>query len=707
MNYKEFTRIKGLSFFKQILFYVCAVLLNIALNKLCNYFKIPLFLDCAGTMIAAVLGGYLPGIFVGYLTNIINSFQSPENAYYAGLSVLIAVSATFFSRKHFFEKYYKTILLIPVFALIGGGLGSFLTYYMYGFGLGEGISAPFALKLLEKGRLTVFEAQLISDLSIDFADKLITVSLVFIILKLIPAKISNGLNLTDWKQSPLVEDELKQVGETETRKTGLKRKITLIIGILIFFVALVTSSISFILYRKVVMDQYTHTAKNIATVVSITIDPDRVDQYLQEGGNPEGYQEIKDKLYKIKDSSPYISYIYVYKILEDGCHVVFDLDNEDVPGEELGTVIPFEDSFKEVLPDLLEGKAIPPIISNDSYGWLLSAYVPVYDSKGNCVCYACADISLDDVKLNGISFLVKIISLFIGFFILILMLCIWYTNYHLIYPLDAITFAAEEFAFNSKEEREVTVARLNSLCILTGDEIENLYNSFCATIKETVGYVEDLQRKNKEITKMQNGLIYLMADLVESRDKSTGDHIKRTANYVKLILNLLKENNLFSEIITDKYIADVCASAPLHDVGKINVSDSILNKPGKLTDEEFEQMKMHTTAGRKIIEGAMNLSTESDYMKEALNLASFHHEKWDGSGYPMGLKGEEIPLSARIMAVSDVFDALVSSRSYKKPFTFEEAMDIIKEGAGKHFDPVIAKLFYENQDKVREILEKS
>ncbi len=138
-------------------------------------------------------------------------------------------------------------------------------------------------------------------------------------------------------------------------------------------------------------------------------------------------------------------------------------------------------------------------------------------------------------------------------------------------------------------------------------------------------------------------------------------------------------------------------------MGKIKVSDVILNKPGKLTDEEFEIMKSHAMAGKEVVESAMKLTTDPGYLKEALNLAAYHHEKWNGKGYPCGLKGEEIPLSARIMAVSDVFDALVSKRSYKKPFSFEDAMKIIEEGSGSHFDPVIADLFVKNADRVREI----
>jgi response regulator RpfG family c-di-GMP phosphodiesterase len=226
------------------------------------------------------------------------------------------------------------------------------------------------------------------------------------------------------------------------------------------------------------------------------------------------------------------------------------------------------------------------------------------------------------------------------------------------------------------------------------------------TFGETVGYLEEVKNKGEEIAKMQNGLIYIMADLVESRDKSTGDHIRKTSAYVDLILKKLKEKEMFKDVLTDEYVYEVSNSSPLHDVGKIKVSDLILNKPGRLNDEEFEKMKQHTLEGEKIIENAMKLSSTSDYLKEAKNIAAYHHEKWDGSGYPYGKKGEEIPLSARIMAVSDVFDALVSARVYKPAMKFEDAMAIIKDGSGKHFDPDIVKVFVEAEEEVRKIAEE-
>jgi response regulator RpfG family c-di-GMP phosphodiesterase len=205
---------------------------------------------------------------------------------------------------------------------------------------------------------------------------------------------------------------------------------------------------------------------------------------------------------------------------------------------------------------------------------------------------------------------------------------------------------------------------------------------------------------------MQNGLIYVLADMVESRDKNTGDHVRKTAAYVRLILQKMKEKGGHADMLTDEYVNDVANSAPLHDVGKIMVSDVILNKPGKLTDEEFAIMKSHTTAGCKVIESAMSLVSDSGYLKEAKNLATYHHERWDGKGYPSGKAGEEIPLSARIMAVADVFDALTSKRIYKPPFPLEKALEILQEGAGVQFDPKCVEVFIDSLPEVKKVLRK-
>ena len=693
-------------FLKLAIFYLLFVVINIGLNRLCGLLHLPLFLDNIGTLLAAALGGYLPGIIVGYSSNIFNSAFDPANAYYAVLSVLIAVTGRFFYDKGYFDKFHKAIITIPVFALIGGVFGSLLTYFMYGFGMGEGISAPFAQSLLASGKLNVFWAQMISDVVIDLVDKAITVVIVFVIIKLVPYKFASFLALVDWRQRPLNKDEIKEVNKTEIRKAPLRTKLVMTIGIMMVFVALVTTSISYLLYQKFAVTQYTHTAKNIASVVAATVDGDRVDDYFVEGAGSVDYADTMNKLRKIYESSPNIKYIYVYKIEPDGCYVVFDLDTEETEGGKLGDFVPFDESFLDKVPLLLSGQEIEPVISNDTFGWLLTDYEPVFNSNHKCVCYAAADISMEEVTSNGISFLAKVLSLFLGFFIMIIVFAMWHMQYHLTYPIDAMTYAARNFAYNSDEEMDTGVERLKDLKIITGDEIENLYESLSKTFGETVGYLEDVKNKSEEINKMQNGLIYIMADLVESRDKSTGDHIRKTTAYVNLILAKLKEKGEFKDILTDEYIYEVSNSSPLHDVGKIKVSDLILNKPGRLDDEEFKKMQVHTIEGEKIIENAMKISSTSDYLKEAKNIAAYHHEKWDGTGYPYGLKGEDIPLSARIMAVSDVFDALISARVYKPAMKFEDAMRIIKEGSGKHFDPVIVNAFVDAEEEVKKIAEE-
>ena len=168
----------------------------------------------------------------------------------------------------------------------------------------------------------------------------------------------------------------------------------------------------------------------------------------------------------------------------------------------------------------------------------------------------------------------------------------------------------------------------------------------------------------------------------------------------------MKKKGYYAEKLTEKYISDVIRSAPLHDVGKINIPDNVLNKPGKLSDEEFEIMKTHTTAGKKIMEDAISTVNGENYLKEARNMAAYHHERWDGKGYPEGLHGEVIPLSARIMAVADVFDALTSPRVYKPAFPLEKALNIIEDGAGKQFDPKCVEVFVDSLDEVEVILRK-
>lgn len=202
-----------------------------------------------------------------------------------------------------------------------------------------------------------------------------------------------------------------------------------------------------------------------------------------------------------------------------------------------------------------------------------------------------------------------------------------------------------------------------------------------------------VDEKTAKVVKLQNAILKTMSDLVEFRDYNTGEHIERTQYGVSLLLDEIKRNGLFKETVNDWDSYLILQSAELHDVGKIAISDHILKKPGPLTNDEFEEMKKHTVFGLKIVERIEKEADESELLSHAKIFALTHHEKWDGTGYPNGLKGEEIPLQGRIMAIADVYDALVSERPYKKAFSHEEAVKIILEGKGTQFDPVLIDLF--------------
>jgi putative two-component system response regulator len=214
-------------------------------------------------------------------------------------------------------------------------------------------------------------------------------------------------------------------------------------------------------------------------------------------------------------------------------------------------------------------------------------------------------------------------------------------------------------------------------------------------LKDKNAYLEsEVYRRTREVQAIQDVTILTMASLAETRDNETGNHIRRTQHYVKALAHKLREHPRFVGFFTDSTIELLFKSAPLHDIGKVGIPDRILLKPGKLTPDEFEVMKTHAALGREAIEQAeQQLGTPVEFLRFAKEIAAYHHEKWDGSGYPERLAGDAIPVAARLMAVADVYDALISRRVYKPPFGHDKAVALITEGRGKHFDPDIIDAF--------------
>lgn len=222
----------------------------------------------------------------------------------------------------------------------------------------------------------------------------------------------------------------------------------------------------------------------------------------------------------------------------------------------------------------------------------------------------------------------------------------------------------------------------------------------------TIAFVIMIMQGNKrnyylrKYNNMQSHIITTMADIIENRDESTGGHIRRTAKYVEILAKELQRQGKFTDILTNQYINDMVMAAPLHDIGKIHISDTVLNKPGRLTEDEFAQMKTHTTAGRELLEKAKGDLGDIHYLNIAIEMAAYHHEREDGKGYPYGVKSDEIPLCAKILAVADVFDALTSKRVYKEAMPFDKACNIVREERGTHFDEDVVDAFTVMSEKI-------
>jgi len=709
-----------------VLLMVICTLLNIMFSMVVRETPLPFYFDTVGTIVATALGGTVPGIITAFATNAINFFMDGESIFYAPLNMFIAVLASFFfsertgyliSKKNKGRKekeiwrrsVINTVNFILVLALVGGGIGGWITWYLYASPSDSPMIVALSKFLSGTFGIGVFGCHMISTYITDAMDKAISFAISMVIITTTPAKVKKNVRLSSWRQKEISFEE-QNYAKSRLKGIPIGFRINLILIVSAFLVTAMALGFSLVSFRDNTIESLKLIASQTAYLASKEIDPDRVDAFIEQGYQASGYAKTMERLSVIKESSSDIAFLYVYKIEKDGCIVVFDLDTvlsdgTYVEGDTPGKVVQFEEAYKPFLDELLAGEKPEPLLMEDEYGSFLAAYCPVYDFRGNCVCYAVSNIEAGLVNQLSQRFIGRIILLLAGFLVLIIAISVLTTRYHVVLPILGMTVFAKELTETS-EVNEESLSKLEDLDIHTGDEIEELYRSLCKLTGDTVTQLKDIRNKTGAISSMQNVLIITMADMVESRDSDTGAHVLKTAAYVRLILQGLKRNGYYAEKISDKFMRDVEMSAPLHDLGKINIPDAILNKPGKLTPEEFEIMKTHTTAGRTILEKAISSMEGDNYLKEARNMAAYHHERWDGKGYPEGLHGEVIPLSARIMAVADVFDALSSPRVYKPAFPFEEALKIIQESAGTQFDPKIVEVFIESRGEVRKILKK-
>ena len=455
----------------------------------------------------------------------------------------------------------------------------------------------------------------------------------------------------------------------EKKLSNLQLKFILVFLGLGIICSVGISMLIYFQYNEYIVFSVKNTLRNAGKLVASQMPVLGDVAYIRSEGiaRSEAYNDLLNKLQEYSDA---FGFAYVYLIENSSDGFVFLLDTDKFETEAENTFLTTYDEMADFFAGVIESRQIGiKDIYTDKWGTFISAFVPVV-RQDKVVSIIGLDYEASLVRSMEQSALLQIA------FCLLLTIAI-------VIVISVIVSASFVNLVRRTDE-------LNKRLVTSNLEIEKQK-------KELQNYNDNLEvvvrNKTKSILKLQNIIMETIVELLDYRDKTTGGHIERTSKYMKVILDAMVAEGLYKDQ-ADTWDIDLMAlSANLHDVGKIAIQDSVLNKMGKFTEDEYAEMKKHTTLGGEILQHIKGKMGENEFLEYAHSFAVYHHEKWDGSGYPHGISGEDIPLQARILAIVDVFDALTSARPYKEAFSFEEAVKIIQDGSGTHFDPLITKLF--------------
>lgn len=516
---------------------LAGIAINLAGAAATTALRLPSSLDTLGTILSAALGGYLPGILVGFTTRMLEGglFKSSE-VYYSLLDMMIAACAAAFARKGWFKRLPTALAATGVFLLIKIGLGSPMTWFLNNSDIG-GVAARYAREIHERAGFGRFSAQLAADGLHTLADMAVTVFLTCVVLRHLPERFKALFGQGGWWQAQL-SPEMEEAAKRHTGKgVSLRAKVILVVSAVALCIASAAVVISFRLFKETMQEERVQMAEGLAMLVERTIDAEKIEDYMEMDESDAAYEAIERQLVDYKLMYSDVEYLYVYQIQEDGCHVVFDLDSPDVKGSAPGEIIPFDEAFSPYIGDLLAGRRIDPIISDETYGSLLTVYHPVYDHERVCRAYVGVDFSMDILSTYGVVFIVKLISILIGFFILVLTFGLGLAVANVIIPINTMAYCAGAFAYNSEEARAANVEQLKSLDIHTGDEIENLYRAFLKTTEDSMNYVENLLHARVQVEVMKEQVSAM--DEIAYKDALTG--VRNKAAYDEYTARLAGE----------------------------------------------------------------------------------------------------------------------------------------------------------------------
>ena len=523
-----------------------------------------------------------------------------------------------------------------------------------------------------------------------------------------------------WHWGRILGDEVLE----KKKNKGISIKIVTAVysAVVIIVLTIVIVVAGYSLYENHVMENYKKYVTTVLEYAYTVADEYSFGDMITAREMPDAYEEMRAGLNHVKESSD-IDYLYAvyFDDVNDISSLIYAINAKTAEELNNGGTYTYlgtpceEGSFEEDTLSILQDAVMTKKTDSDvmegyseGYGHMFNGYKVIFNSAGEAAGLICVEINVNSIK-DELSHYMRNIVLFVAAFtIVITVIFVGLSEYYIIYPIAKLTDSARDFVKNIGDQESVDkcVENIKSIGVRSNNEIGQLYTTVTKMESDMADQYRDIRRYSDNVLKMQDGLITLIADMVEDRDSDTGYHIQKTASYVRIIMDGLKRKGYYAEQLTPQFIEYVVKSAPLHDTGKIKISDTILNKPGRFTPEEYEIMKKHAVYGKEIIDKAISTVEGESYLREASNMAGYHHERWDGKGYPNGLKEEEIPLSARIMAVADVFDALASKRVYKPAFPLDEALRIIEEGKGTQFDPKCVEVFLEAVPDIEAVLKE-
>ena len=662
-----------------------------------------MYFDTIGTIFVAFLGGSLPAIVIGISTNVILNYVDAGSIYFSLINVIIAILASRAARYSKRKKIVRGILFILISSAVSSILSILIQYVISVVPVEGGILEVSNFMYSGEGLGHILSLIIVS-FFLNIIDKGLSLIVAYLLYKIVPLHLQESIANYGWKQKPLSIEEIRESRRKSGNKTLLKN-VSFILSTTIIVLSLILVWISITFYYEDCKSEYSNEAFAIVESAASVIDGDEINEFVKWGNKATGYHDVQKILKMLLNNTQGVVKLSVFIAEQNGYLYLFQEAKPGVPILDNGIVLPYLEQYSPYIDSFKNGKVVDEIMfSNDKS--IMTASYPIRNSDGDTVAYVVADVYMSFLSEYAREYLLKTFLCFSGFIVLILVFGFTEVGYNLVFPINSITKASNEFLDSHGDQKALdeNVRKTRQISVRTGDEVEQLYVALCKMESEMAEYVRDLRHYADTTKKTQNGLIITLASIVESRDYNSNAHIQNTTAYVRIILNGLKKKGYYPEKISQKFMEELEMSAPLHDIGKIHISDSILNKRGELTEDEEEIFKLHTVYGRQIMEKAISTVKGDSYLKEARNMAAYHHERWDGTGYPDGLHGEVIPLSARIMALADELDDLTAPRRFKISYSLDEAIEIIRAESGKKFDPKCVDALLEGVSEVRAVI---